>query len=99
MVVIKVGFTLFFILIVIPLIARFFLSAEVEESILRGAVCEIGDASEVPIDGSLAVGGSWWSSAEWIGVNYLKNFWLVFLSSSMFHLAVTTVWLPIVFVD
>ncbi len=78
---IKVGFTLFFIIFVIPLMSRFLLKKEVQESIDKGMSCGIGDAvcdiSDMA-DNSKDVTNNWWQSFKWMVVTYLKNFWFVF---------------------
>lgn len=80
MVAIKVGFTLVFIIVLIPLLSRFVLKKEVQESIEKGEACAISDGvCEVDItDGSPLIGKSWWLSLKWVVTNYFKNFWFVF---------------------
>lgn len=78
---IKLGFTLVFILLVIPLMSHYLLKKEAEESLSGGKFCGIAAKTTCPIptfiDESPEVTLNWINAGKWFVVHYLKNLWFV----------------------
>ena len=75
---IKVGFTLLFIILVIPFLTRFVLKKEVQDSIDHGLACDLEAAAcDLPEFEGENAGGRWVPSFQWLFENFFKNLWFV----------------------
>lgn len=82
LVLIKIGFTLLFILLLIPLISRYLLKREMQASSQGASYCGITATESCPVPAydvaSTGTGERWWPAGKWLLINYAKNFWFVF---------------------
>lgn len=82
MVALKIGATLFFLLIVLPLLARFVFKDEVMSTTGKQAMENANpeDAkftalnSEAP---TVIEEANWWPALKWLVINYIRNFWFI----------------------
>ena len=87
MVAIKIGATVFFLFVIIPLLSKYVFKEEVLETTgdrqLKAFTAD-DDAKYMPLDAVAPTESeeqSWWLAIKWLVVSYLKNLWFILRST------------------